>query len=180
MKKAIFQIIILVFLLFCCAGGYFIIKAFLDRPFRSTNDSLHQQDSSVTLDFLIPEGTYIDEKMTIGEVVALRYRKEESIYSRVLNAALQIVPAKYRYWAGLALFLFWSFLFMTFLRIFTFIRYGRALRVSLLFGGITYFFMPDFSIGRIDDGIFLGIPVIIIIAVMWFRKRKKKRERSPA
>ena len=74
-------------------------------------------------------------------------------------------------------FLFWAFLFMTFFRVFTFMGYGRALRGSLLLGGLVYFFMPDFSPEKIDDTVFIGIPLSIIILRAYISRRKKKRDR---
>jgi hypothetical protein len=74
------------------------------------------------------------------------------------------------------MFLFWSFMFMTVIRVFTFLGYGRALRVSLLLGGIVYYFMPDFTLGRIDDAAFVAAPVLIVITRAIFRHRKKKNQ----
>jgi len=60
-------------------------------------------------------------------------------------------------------FSFLGFSFYDFFRVFTFMGYGRALRGSLLLGGLVYFFMPDFSPKQIDDTVFIGIPLSIII-----------------
>jgi hypothetical protein len=138
---------------------------------------LKQLDSNVTLDLLIPSGTYIDDTMTIGKVVKIHTKKATSFYESLLKSIADLIPARYRYVADFIVFLFWAFLFMTFFRVFTFMGYGRALRGSLFLGGLVYFFMPDFSSARIDD-IFIGILLSIIILwayISW--KRKKNRDR---
>lgn len=65
---------------------------------------------------------------------------------------------------------------MTFFRVFTFLGYGRALRASLLLGGVTYYFMPDLSVGSVDDALFLAIPVLLILLRLVFIRRRRKRE----
>jgi hypothetical protein len=55
--------------------------------------------------------------------------------------------------------------------------YGRALRGSLLLGGLVYFFMLDFSPEKIDEIVFIGIPLSIIILRAYISRRKKKRDR---
>jgi hypothetical protein len=64
---------------------------------------------------------------------------------------------------------------MTFLRIFTFMRYARALRVSLFLGGVTYYFMPDFTPGIRDDIVFLAFALFIIFLRAWWVRRKKRK-----
>ena len=64
---------------------------------------------------------------------------------------------------------------MTFLRVFTFMGYGRALRGSLLLGGLTYYFMPDFLPGKVDDMFFIGSPLVIILLRVYIRRRKKRK-----
>jgi len=138
---------------------------------------LKQLDSNVTIDLLIPSGTYIDDTMTKGEVVKIRTKKATSFYETLLKPIADLIPVRYRYVADFIGFLFWAFLFMTFFRVFTFMGYGRALRGSLFLGGLVYFFMPDFSPARIDD-IFIGTLLSIIILrayISW--KRKKNRDR---
>lgn len=174
MKRTTFQVIILLLLASLCLSGYLLVRHILRLPFRSTNDTLHKRQSAFNLDFLIPSGTYLDEKITIGEVVKLRISKERPFYERVLRAFFDLIPPRYRYLADLFLFLFWLLCFMTFLRVFTFMGYGRALRGSLLLGGITYYFMPDFSPGKGDDIVFIGIPLLIIIAKAYLSHRKKR------
>jgi len=157
-------------------GAYFTAQYILKLPFRATNDSLHQRDTGFTLDFLIPAGTYIDKKMTIGEVLQIRFKKEKSIYERLLGTISGLIPPKYRVIADLILFCFWLFGFMVLFRIFSFMGYTRSLRASLVFGGITYYFMPDFSPGRLDDAVFLGIPILIIVLRIIFLRRKKRHK----
>jgi membrane protein DedA with SNARE-associated domain len=68
---------------------------------------------------------------------------------------------------------------MTFFRIFTFMGYSRALRASLMLGGITYYFMPDFSPGKGDDILFIVVPLLIIalrIYLIWRKERRRKIE----
>ena len=77
-------------------------------------------------------------------------------------------------------FLFKIILFMTFFRVFTFMGYGRALRGSLLLGGLVYFFMPDFSPEKINDTIFIGIPLSIIILRTYMSRRMKKIDKVDA
>ena len=85
---------------------------------------------------------------------------------------------QYQYLLNSILFFFWAFLFMTFFRVFTFMGYGRCLRGSLFLGGLAYFFMPDFSPGKIDVTVFIGIPLLIIIlrAYLHWKKKEKSRE----
>jgi hypothetical protein len=178
MKKSILLIIPILLSVFVCVAGYFSVKYALQLPFRATNDALHKKNSPITMDFLIPGGTYLDEKMTIGEVIQLRSKKERSIFNRSLQVISEMIPARYRYLADFVLLFFWSFLYMTFLRIFTFMGYARALRVSLFLGGCTYFFMPDFSPGKIDDILFVAIPISIIL-LRGLIKRSSRKARIP-
>jgi hypothetical protein len=67
---------------------------------------------------------------------------------------------------------------MTFLRVFTFVGYSRALRISLLLGGCVYYFMPDLSPGRIDDGFFIVVPALIIVLRVLLKRRSKKKARE--
>ena len=176
MKSTIFQIIILFLLASLCLSGFLLVRHILRLPFRSTNDVLHKRGSAFSLDFLIPSGTYIDEKITIGEVIKLRISKERPFYERVLRAFFGIIPPRYRYLADFFLFFFWLLCFMTFFRVFTFMGYGRALRGSLLLGGVTYYFMPDFSPGRSDDIAFIGLSLLIILLPKYILRWKKRRK----
>jgi len=174
-KKFIFQVLILVLLAAICGSGYLFIRHLMNLPFRATNDFLHEKKSALTLDFLIPGSTYIDEKMNVGDVIKLRFKKEKTFYERIFTAFSDLIPAGYRYVASILFFVFWSLLFMTFFRIFTFMGYGRALRGSLFLGGITYYYMPDVTPGKMDDVIFVGIPILIILLRMFIRRGLKMR-----
>jgi hypothetical protein len=176
MKRSVYQSIILLFLAFLCIAGFLLVKHILQLPFGQTNDALHKKNAALTLDFLIPSATYIDDKMTIGDIIKVRAKKETSFYETILKSIADLIPVRYRYAANFIVFLFWTFLFMTFFRVFTFMGYGRALRGSLLLGGLVYFFMPDFSPGNIDDSAFVGVPVSIIIFRSYISWRKKKRD----
>lgn len=174
MGKFTLQIVLIVLLVCLCVGAYLTAQHILNLPFRSTNDALHQKDTGFTLDFLIPAGTHIDEEMTIGEVIQIRFKKEKSISERVLRTISNLIPPRYRLVADLVLFCLWLFAFMVLFRIFSFMGYGRSLRASLLLGGITYYFMPDFSPGRLDDAVFLGAPLLIIALRICLVRRKQK------
>jgi hypothetical protein len=176
MKKAVFQIVILLVLAFACLGGYLLVTHVLALPFRATNDALHKQESPVTLDFLIPGGVHIDKKMTVKEVMNIRLEKRTGAYDKFLNSISGLFPPNYLYVGDGLLFIFWTFLYLVFLRVFTFAGYGRALRVSLLLGGVTYYFMPDFSPGKVDDAIFVGVPVLIIIGRAYLSSARKRKE----
>jgi hypothetical protein len=178
MKRSISQSIILLVLSFLCIAGFLLVKHILQLPFGQTNDALHKKNSALTLDFLIPSATYIDDKVTIGDIIKVRAKKETSFYETILKSIADLIPVPYQYAADFIVFLFWTFLFMTFLRVFTFMGYARALRASLLLGGLVYFFMPDFSPGKIDDGAFVGIPISIIICRSYISWRKKKRDNA--
>ena len=178
MRRFTLQILLLVFLLALCLSGYLTARHVLKLPFRSTNDALHQRGSAFTLDFLIPANTYLDEKITIGEVIQIRFKKEKSFYEKILRAISDLIPPQYRLFADLILLFFWFFCFMTLLRIFTFMGYGRSLRTSLLLAGITYYFMPDFSPGRLDDSMFLVIPLLIIVLRICLLRRKVRRKET--
>jgi hypothetical protein len=175
MRRLTLQLLLLLLLASLCLGGYLTARHILKLPFRPTNDVLHQRGSDLTLDFLIPAGTYLDERITIGEVIKIRFKKEGSFFEKVLKAIAGLIPPRYRLLADLLLFCFWFFCFMALFRIFTFMGYSRALRASLLLGGITYYFMPDFSPGRLDDVVFLGIPLLIIALRIYLLRRKERR-----
>jgi len=176
MKRTILQIVLLVMLVSACLGGYALVRHILALPFRPINDALHKQDSPVNLDFLIPAGVHIDEKMTIEEVLDIHLKKRAGPYEKLLKSIAGMVPRKYLYLGDTLLFFFWTFLYLTFLRVFTFVGYGRALRVSLLLGGCTYYFMPDFSPGKIDDGVFLGLALLIMATRAYLSSRKKRKQ----
>ncbi len=169
--------LLLLLLTSLCLGGYLIARRILKLPFRPTNDALHQRGSDLTLDFLIPAGTYLDGKITIGEVIKIRFKKEGSFFEKVLRAIAGLIPPRYRLFADLLLFCFWFFCFVALFRIFTFMGYGRALRASLLLGGITYYFMPDFSPGKGDDILFIVVPLLIIALRIYLLRRKERRRK---
>ncbi|MBW1780385.1 MAG: hypothetical protein JRL30_06560 [Deltaproteobacteria bacterium] len=176
MKRGIFQLIVLSFLVLLCIGGFFLGKTVIELPFRATNDALHKEGAPVTLDFLIPGGAYVDEQATIGDVVRVKLKKGAGPFEKVLRAVSDRIPPTYRYLGNTVFFFFWALCFMTFLRVFTFMGYARALRISLLFGGITYYFMPDLSPGAGDDLLFVLFPVLIILVrFYWVRRSKGKR-----
>jgi hypothetical protein len=174
MKRTIPQIFILLLLACFCVSGYLVVRHFLQLPFRSTNDDLHQKNSSLNLDFFIPAGTHIDEKMTIGEVMKTYVNREATSCERIAKSLSDLIPQRYLYLADLVQFLFWSFLFMVFLRVFTFMGYGRALRTSLFLGACTYYFMPDFSPGKMDDVLFISIAFLIIFLRASMKRRTRK------
>ena len=95
MKRVIFQVLLLLLLAAFCTGGYFLSMHFLNLSFRSTNDSLHKNESPITLDFLIPAGTHIDEKMIIGEVISIRFKEETTFYEQILRSLSTLIPGKY-------------------------------------------------------------------------------------
>jgi hypothetical protein len=169
-KKALAQAAILAVLASVCAAGAIEGKRFLGLPFRHTNDLLHQKGSPITLDFLIPAATYVDDRMTIEEVIKVRFTKERAIHEKWLRSLLSIVPERYRHLANLVLFGFWFFCFMTFFRVFTFMGYWRAFRVSLIMAGVTYAFMPDLVPGSRDDFVFVALPATLVVG-RWFLYR---------
>jgi hypothetical protein len=174
-KRALLQIAILAVLAAVGATGAIIGERFLRLPFRSTNDLLHQKESPVTLDFLIPAATYVDDRMTIKEVIKVRFTRERATHERWLRSVLGVIPERYRHLANVVLFSFWFFCFMTFFRVFTFMGYGRAFRVSLLMAGITYVFMPDLIPGSKDDIVFVAVPAALM-AGRWLLSRAADRK----
>ena len=175
LRKGLFQLFLIVFFLALCWGGFFLVKSTLQLPFRATNDALHKEGAIITLDSLIPAGTYIEEKTTIGEVARIRFSDKSSGAQRVMDGLFKQVPPEYRLIGNLVLFLFWVLCYLTFLRVFTFLGYGRALRTSLLLAGVTYYFMPDPMSGAMDDFFFLGFPILIIIIRFYMVRKKRKK-----
>jgi len=136
--------------------------------FRAANDALHRQDAPITLDFLIPGGTYVDEKMTVGEVIKIRLQKPKGKFDGFLRKFSESIPRKYLLLGTMALYMFWTFIFLVFLRIFTWISYSVALSISFFAGSLVYFFMPDLMLGRIDDLVFLGWALTFAVAGRWY------------
>jgi len=176
-RKGIFQLILLLSLACICVTGFFFGKHLLQLPFRASNDALHKDGAPFTLDFLIPGGAYVDEKTTIGDVIRIRLKKSGSPFDSFLRAVSDQIPSRYRYIGDVLLFFFWTLCFLSFLRVFTFMGYGRALRTSLFFGGIVYYFMPDLSPGRGDDIVFLLFPVLIILIRFYLVQRNRAKEK---
>lgn len=175
MHRNIIQIIIILILIAVCLSGISLVRHVLRLPFRPINDALHQKESAITLDFLIPSGTHLNETITIGEVIKIRFSKQKSPYKSMLHGLSDLIPQRYRFFANLFLLFFWFLCFMTFFRVFTFMGYGRALRGSLLFGSITYYFMPDFSPGKGDDMLFISISLFIILLRMYIHNKKERK-----
>ena len=86
---SLYFIIILGTVYFVCQKNYLML-------FRATNDTLHQHGAPITLDDLIPAGTHIDEKMTIGQVVRIRFKKPKERFDRYIKRISESVPLKYR------------------------------------------------------------------------------------
>lgn len=177
MKKGIFQIVLLLSLACLCAGGFIAGRYVLHLPFRATNDALHKDEAPITLDFLIPGGAYVDDKALIGDVIHMKLKQTDSPFERFIRTVSDRIPIGYRYLGNLVLFFFWTLCFLAFMRIFTFVGYGRALRISLLFGGIVYYFMPDLSTGPGDDAVFVLFPILIIVIRFFLVRRKSVREK---
>ena len=150
------------------------IQKILSLPFRQTNDHLHEQDFPLTLDVLIPAGLYIDETMTVKEILHYRLNRPSKRFHLFISKVSESIPVKYRAAATTVFYLFWTFLFLVFFRIFTWMGYVTALFISFLFGATVYFFMPDFIMGRIDDSIFIGW-ALTLLSLRWWTKRKKMK-----
>ena len=164
------------FCLTAFAGIAFVAcQKVLSLQFRATNDILHQQGSPITLDFLIQAGIYIDDSMTIEQVVRLRFARPKGMIGNFVQRVSKSIPLKYRFLGTTALYLFWTFLFLVFFRIFTWMRYITALSTSFLAGALVYGFMPDLITGRLDDLTFWGWALAFWGAVYWYSTRKKMK-----
>lgn len=150
---------------------YIGFRKILSLPFRQTNDLLHENDFPLTLDFLIPAGFYIDEKVTVKEVLDHRLHKPGQKAHFILSKIAESIPVKYRIAATTVFYLFWTLLFLVFFRIFTWMRYSTALMLSFLLGAGVYFFMPDFVMGKIDDSVFLAWG-LTLFSLRWWKKRR--------
>jgi hypothetical protein len=169
--KVLMSAVSLLFLVIGAGTVYLISHKILSMEFRAANDALHKAEAPITLDFLIPGGTYVDEKMTIEEVVKIRLQKPEKKLDSFLRKLSEIIPHKYLLLASMILYLFWTFIFLVFFRIFTWIGYSVALSISFFAGSLVYFFMPDLMFGRTDDAVFLVWAVVFAAACRWHSKR---------
>jgi hypothetical protein len=172
--KIIWAVISVLCLVTIISIVYTGFRKILSLPFRQTNDLLHEQGFPLTLDFLIPAGLYIDEKITVKEVLYHRLHKPGQKAHLFLSKVAESIPVKYRIAATTLFYLFWTLLFLVFFRIFTWMGYTTALFISFLFGAVVYFFMPDFIMGKIDDSIFLGWAITLLGLRWWMKRRKAK------
>jgi hypothetical protein len=101
---------------------YLVCRKIISLPFRAANDYLHEQNAPITLDFLIPGGVYISEKMSIGDVLTLRLEKPKDRVDLFIRKISETIPVRYRLLGTTLLYLFWVFLFFIFLRVFTWAR----------------------------------------------------------
>ena len=173
--KVLTSAVSLLFLVIGAGTVYLIGHKILSMEFRAANDSLHKQDAPITLDFLIPGGTYVDAKMTIGEVLKIRLQKPKKKFDSLLQKLSESIPHKYLLWGTMILYLFWTFIFLVFFRIFTWVGYRMALSISFFAGSLVYFFMPDLMFGRIDDMVFLGWAVAFVAACRWYSRRRRAK-----
>lgn len=173
--KILLSVISLLCFIIASAAVYLTLQKILSMPFRSTNDALHKQGAPITLDSFIPAGTHIDEKMTIGQVVRMRFERPRGRFNHFIQMVSESIPLKYRFWGAMILYLFWTLLFLIFFRIFTWIRYIVALSISFFAGSVVYFFMPDFILGRVDDVVFLAWAISFAAAGWWFSRGRKPR-----
>jgi hypothetical protein len=171
--KVLMSALSLLFLAIGAGTVYLITHKILSLQFRAANDALHRQQAPITLDFLIPGGTYVDETMTIGEVLQIRLKKPEERFDSFLRKFSESIPQKYLLLGTIILYLFWTFIFLVFFRIFTWISYSVALSISFFAGSLVYFFMPDLIFGRIDDVLFLGWAIAFAVACRWYSKRRR-------
>ena len=171
-SKVLWALVSAALLVLGATGIYLGYQKVISLPFRATNDYLHQRNAPVTLDFLIPGGTYIDEKMTIREVARLRFAQPKDRVEQAIRQLSEMVPLKYRLLAAAAFYLVWVVLFLAFFRIFTWARYTTALTASFFCGALVYFFMPDFVVGRWDDVCFLAWSLASGGALFWYRRRQ--------
>jgi hypothetical protein len=169
--KILWTVLSLVSLIAIISVFYTGFRKILSLPFGQTNDLLHEQGFPLTLDFLIPAGLYINETITVKEILHYRLHKPNKRFHLFLSKISESIPVKYRITATTVFYLFWTLLFLVFFRVFTWMRYTTALFISFLFGATVYFFMPDFIMGKIDDSIFLGW-ALTLLGLRWWTKRK--------
>jgi len=179
MRRIMLQLVLLLSAAVLIYSAFWGWQRAMKIPFRAANDALHEKDAALTLDFLIPAGTHIDPKITIGEVLKIRLAKKSSPFEAAVRALSEQIPPSYIWLGNLFLFFFWTFCILTLLRLFTFMGYGRALRSALLLGGVTYYFMPDFSPYMWEDLIFIFCPLLIILLrSLWARRKKRDLRRD--
>ena len=171
-SKVLWALVSAALLVLGATGIYLGYQKVVSLPFRATNDYLHQRNAPVTLDFLIPGGTYIDEKMTIREVARIRFAQPQDRVEQAVRHLSEMVPLKYRLVAGAVLYLFSVLLFLAFLRVFTWARYTTALAASFFLGALVYFFMPDLVVGRWDDVGFLASSLAFGGTLFWYRRQQ--------
>ena len=164
------------------AGGVYVLAdRALSLPFRAPHDLLHAKNAPVPLDVLIPAGVHIDQEMTIGQVISHRIQKPKGYLTRLVEKISQMLPVQYRILTTVLIYLFWTFLFLVFFRIFTWMHYGTALTVALVCGAVVYYFMPDAMLGRLDDWAALcGSGALFILVRYGFRRRKRQPAASKA
>ena len=152
----------------------------LSLPFRATNDMLHARNAPATLDFLIPAGIHIDEQMTIRTVVHHRFQKPGTRLAQIVEKTSRILPLRYRILTAIVIYLFWTFLFLIFFRIFTWMRYGTALAASFACGAVVYYFMPDVIMGRFDDAAALLWSGALLALRYGLREKRKTTAKASA
>jgi hypothetical protein len=104
-------------------------------------------------------------------VVRHRFQKPKGTITTLLTKISETVPARYRYVATTLLYFFWTFLFLVFFRIFTWMGYALALRISFLCGAMVYLFVPDLVVGWLDDAVFVAWPIVLFVTANRLRKR---------
>lgn len=149
----------------------------LGQPFNAVNQALHARGASVNLDFLIPGRFYIDDQMTIGQVIAKNFEQKKGLWVRLFDATIGLIPRPWLIGFNVFIFFFFMMLFMIFFRLFTLMRYSRCLGLSLLCAGLIYFYLPDFNPGRADDAVALGGPVLVLLLGWGLSRRRKRRGR---
>ena len=116
--------------------------------------------------------------MSIGEVVRISLEKPKGRFNDFVQKISGSIPIKYRLLGTVVLYLFWTFLFLVFFRVFTWMRYIVALSISFLAGAVVYFFMPDMILGRVDDALFWGWAMAFVVTVRWYLRRRKLKSSS--
>jgi hypothetical protein len=178
LRQSLLRIIAVLAVFLVISGGLYVLTDhMLSLPFRPVNDKLHAENAPITLDFLIPARVHINDGMTIREVIRYRFHTPRTTLVRMVEKTSHLLPARYRILAVVIIYAFWSFLFLVFFRIFTWMRYWTAVAFSFLCGAAVYFFMPDVMIGRWDDaGVLLWAGAVL--ALLRYRRRRKHQTRG--